>query len=132
MLLNGQAARMATAVARRALSPGGGGASSRCPTSGQARYPIASNQVRALQSANAIVRYKARFRIAEPAATVAVLNAEFGPHVSGASLQYRLIHSSPVLLSEASKPSSKIEETVNRLKEKTGESEVRCTLLVLH
>ena len=92
------------------------------------RYPIAANHVRALQSANAIVRYKARFRIAEsPAATVAVLSAEFGPHVSGASLQYRLIHSSPAPLSEASKPSSKIEETVNRLKEKTGESEVRYT-----
>ena len=63
---------------------------------------------------------------------MAVLNAEFGPHVSGASLHYRLLHTSPALLKSEppKKPSSKIEETVNRLKEKTEkteEAEVRGT-----
>ena len=55
---------------------------------------------------------------------MAVLSAEFGPHVRGASLHCRLLHTSPTLLStENSKPSSKIEETVNRLKEKAEKTE---------
>ena len=60
---------------------------------------------------------------------MAVLRAEFGPHISGARLHYRFIHTSSSSLSkEPSKPSSKIEETVNRLKEKaekTDGTEVR-------
>ena len=123
MILNGQAARVASNVARRALSPGGGiGARNKCAIARRAQ-----NTSRLLRNA---IEFNAQFRIAEPpptstTTTVAVLSAEFGPHFSGASLQYRLIHTSPTLLStETSKPSSKIEETVNRLKEKAEKTEL--------
>ena len=123
MILNGQAARVASNAARRALSPGGGmGARNRCAMARKAAHKTPT----LLHNA---VEYKAHFRIAEPSTTsmtVAVPSAEFGPHVSGASLQYRFLHTSPTFLStEPSKPSSKIEETVNRLKEKTEGTEVR-------
>ena len=117
MILNGQAARVASNAARRALSPGGMGARSKCAMARKVAHKTTA-------LFHNTIEYKAKFRIVEPSTTVAVLSAEFGPHVSGASVQYRFLHTSPTFLStEPSKPSSKIEETVNRLKEKAEKTE---------
>jgi LETM1 and EF-hand domain-containing protein 1 len=126
-LQNPAAARLASAAVRRALSPGSQLRSRR-------RDLIIHRNASDLASANSAfsdrdaVRYRAQFALA-PIATssdggrtrgtpsVLYLNAEFGPNVMGASLQARLLHTTSLV--QEAKPSSKVEETVNRLKEKT-------------
>ncbi len=130
ILQNPMASRLASAAVRRAISPGA-----------QVRLRKRSHSLLCQQREvtpsilDAGVKYTAQYRLLplsnggdlssspclgeSSAPSIVYLNAEFGPSVSGASLQCRLLHTSQ--LWREAKPSSKVEETVIRLKEKTEE-----------